>query len=87
MIHLKQDADGFVRMSRHFPASATITLAFSDGTTGEYSGRRLNELYDQALAAYRLGNNMDAKGFDRNDKRIHRRNGVDLVPVTAGMAP
>ncbi|MFC8303352.1 hypothetical protein ACFUCV_06660 [Specibacter sp. NPDC057265] len=87
MINLKQDSDGCIRMGRHFPASVTVAIAFSDGTTGEYSGRRLNELYDQAVAAYRLGNNLDAKGYDRNDKRIHRRNGVDLVPVIAGMAP
>ncbi|MEV8181138.1 hypothetical protein [Specibacter sp. NPDC078692] len=85
MIELKQDTDGFVRMPRHFPAKATITITFTDGTVGEYSGKRLNELYDEALAAFRLGNNMDAKGFDRNAKNIHRRNAISLVPVQAGM--
>lgn len=85
MIQLKQDAEGFVRMSRHFPSKTLINITFTDGTTGEYTGQKLNELYDAALAAFRLGNNMDAKGFDRNAKNIHRRNAVDHVPVHAGM--
>ncbi|ALV44928.1 hypothetical protein SAMN04489740_1577 [Arthrobacter alpinus] len=87
MIELKQDNDGFVRMSRHFPAKTLISITFTDGTVGEYTGRRMNEIYDESLAAFRLGNNLDAKGFKRNDPRIHRRNGVDVVPVHAGMAP
>lgn len=87
MIHLKQDSNGYVHMSRKFPASTTITITFNDGTTGEYRGTRMNEIYDAALAAFRLANNMDAKGFDRNAKKIHRRNAVDVVPVQAGMAP
>lgn len=74
-------------MSRHFPAKTTISITFNDGTTGEYTGQRLNGLYDEALAAFRLGNNMDAKGFNRNDPRIHRRNAVEHVRVEAGMAP
>lgn len=74
-------------MSRHFPAKTTISITFNDGTQGEYSGQRLNAIYDAALAAFRLGNNMDAKGFDRNDKKIHRRNAVDHVLVESGMAP
>ncbi|MFQ4150555.1 hypothetical protein AAGW05_18035 [Arthrobacter sp. LAPM80] len=87
MIQLKQDNEGFVRMSRRFPAKTLISITFTDGTTGEYSGRRMNEIYDEALAAYRLGNNLDAKGFDRHPTKIHRRNGVDIVPVVSGMAP
>ena len=87
MIELQQDSDGFVRMSRHFPASVTIAITFNDGSTAQYSGRRMNGLYDQALAAYRLGNNLDAKGFHRNDRKIHRKNAVSLVPVQAGMEP
>lgn len=87
MIQLKQDSDGYVRMSRHFPAKTLISIAFSDGTVAEYTGRRMNEIYDEALASYRLGNNLDAKGFDRNTKKIHRRNAVDHVPVQAGMKP
>ncbi|WP_237759834.1 hypothetical protein [Arthrobacter alpinus] len=74
-------------MSRHFPAKTLISITFNDGTTGEYTGQRLNVLYDEALAAFRLGNNMDAKGFNRNDQRIHRRNAVEHVLVEAGMAP
>lgn len=85
MIHLVQDNNGFVRMSRKFPATTPITITFTDGTTGEYTGRRMNEIYDEALAAFRLGNNLDAKGFNRNDKKIHRRNAVDHVPVQPGM--
>ena len=87
MIKLQQDTDGFVRMSRHFPAKTLISITFNDGTVGEYTGRRMNEIYDDALAAFRLGNNLDAKGFNRLDKKIHRRNAVDIVPVQAGMAP
>ncbi|AIY00414.1 hypothetical protein ART_0815 [Arthrobacter sp. PAMC 25486] len=85
MIHLTQNSDGFVHMSRKFPATTPITITFNDGTTGEYTGRRMNEIYDAALAAYRLGNNMDAKGFNRNETKIHRRNAVDHVPVQSGM--
>nr|WP_207344325.1 hypothetical protein [Arthrobacter sp. E3] len=87
MIKLQQDNEGFVRMSRHFPAKTIIAIAFSDGTVGEYTGRRMNEIYDEALASFRLGNNLDAKGFDRNHPKIHRRNAVDIVPVQAGMEP
>ncbi len=87
MIHLQQDDEGFVRMRQHFPAKTVISITFTDGTVGEYTGRRMNEIYDRALAAFRLGNNMDAKGFNRNDPRIHRRNGVEIVPVESGMAP
>ncbi len=85
MIQLKQDTAGFVHMSRRFPAKTPITITFTDGTTGEYTGTKLNELYDAALASFRLGNNMDAKGFDRHAKNIHRRNAVDHVPVFPGM--
>lgn len=87
MIQLKQDAGGYVRMSRRFPLKVSVTILFNDGTSGTYSGKRMNELYDAALAAYRLGNNLDAKGYDRNAKNIHRRNAVDHVPVESGMAP
>lgn len=86
MIKLTQNSDGYVRMSRHFPAKTIISISFTDGTSGEYSGRRMNEIYDQALADFRLANNMDAKGFDRNAKNIHRRNAVEHVPVQSGMA-
>lgn len=87
MIQLTQDSNGYVRMSRLFPATVLISITFNDGTTGEYTGKRMNEIYDEALAAFRLGNNLDARGFDRHAKNIHRRNAVDHVPVQAGMAP
>ncbi|NVM96537.1 hypothetical protein [Arthrobacter wenxiniae] len=85
MLTLRQDTDGFIHMSRHFPQKMAISIIFTDGSTGEYSGARLNGLYDQALSAYRLGNNLDAKGFDRVPAKVHRRNAVGLVPVSAGM--
>ena len=85
LIQLTQDTDGYVRMSRHFPAQTMISISFTDGTTGEYSGRRMNEIYDQALADFRLANNMDVKGFNRNAKNIHRRNAVEHVHVQSGM--
>lgn len=69
MIHLQQDPEGFIRMKRHFPASAAVTITFSDGSNEEFSGRRLNELYDEALAAYRAENHLDAKGFSRGPKK------------------
>lgn len=66
MITLQQDAEGFVRMNRHYPASVRITVAFHDGTTGEFSGRALNNAYDAALAEFRAKNGLDAKGYTRN---------------------
>ncbi|PYI66382.1 hypothetical protein CVV68_13820 [Arthrobacter livingstonensis] len=86
MLNLAQDTDGFIHMSRHLPRKMSIAITFIDGSRSEFSGARLNELYDQALAAYRLGNNLDAKGFDRSPVKIHRRDGVGLVPVSPDMA-
>ncbi|GAA1338113.1 hypothetical protein [Arthrobacter roseus] len=86
MLNLQQDLDGFIHMGRHFPNKITIAITFTDGTRGEFSGARLNELYDEALAAYRLGNSLDAKGFDRAPAKIHRRNAVEIVPVSSDMA-
>jgi hypothetical protein len=85
MLNLRQDTDGFIHMSRHFPQKMTISITFTDGSQGVFSGSRLNELYDRALAAYRLGNNLDAKGFDRAPVKFHRRNAVGLVPVSPDM--
>ena len=86
MIRLQQDADGFVRLNRHFPSKTPITITFSDGTTGEYTGARLNDLYDEALATFRAENRLDAKGFSRAPaKTVHPTNNVEFVPVTAGM--
>ncbi|WP_287931384.1 hypothetical protein [Arthrobacter sp.] len=85
MLTLRQDTDGFIHMSRHFPQKMSISIVFTDGSSGEYSGARLNGLYDQAVAAYRLANKLDAKGFDRAPAKVHRRNAVGLVPVSADM--
>ena len=86
MITLTQDAHGYVRMNRHFPAKTPLAIAFTDGTTGEYTGQTLNTIYDQALAVYRAENKLDAKGFSRAPaKTVHPTNNVEFVPVRSGM--
>lgn len=88
MITLQQDSHGFIRMNRHFPSKTPISIRFTDGTTGEYTGARLNDLYDEALAVFRAENRLDAKGFSRAPvKSVHPTNNVEFVPVQAGMAP
>ncbi|MBE4720347.1 hypothetical protein [Pseudarthrobacter sp. AB1] len=84
MINLQQDSEGFIRMKRHFPASATVTVTFSDGSQEEVSGRRLNELYDDALALYRAQNQLDAKGFSRGPQKKVQTT-IEFVPVQPGM--
>ncbi|MET3206118.1 UNVERIFIED_ORG: hypothetical protein ABIB21_002933 [Arthrobacter sp. UYEF13] len=84
MINLQQDSEGFIRMKRHFPASATVTVTFSDGSREEVSGRRLNELYDDALALYRAQNQLDAKGFSRGPQKKVQTT-IEFVPVQPGM--
>ncbi len=86
MINLQQDADGFIRMNRHFPDSVLISITFADGTAEELSGRRLNQAYDEALAEFRARNNLDAKGFSRvPKKRADSGNKIEFVPVRPGM--
>jgi hypothetical protein len=86
VINLQQDADGFIRMNRHFPASAQISITFSDGSVEKVSGRQLNQAYDEALAEYRAQNHLDAKGFSRHQKsRTNPGNKVDFVRVQPGM--
>lgn len=85
MISLQQDTQGFIRMKRHFPASVTVAVLFSDGTQEVFTGQRLNEIYDEALAAYRAGNHLDAKGFDRGPRKKVQQ-GIDFVPVSPGMS-
>lgn len=85
MITLQQDADGFVRMTRHFPESVRIAVTFADGTTEELSGGRLNKAYDDALAEFRAQNHLDAKGFSRSAKKAGAGNKIDFVPVHPGM--
>ena len=86
MITLQQDADGFVRMIRHYPASVRIRIVFNDGSTGEFSGETLNHAYDAALAEFRAKNGLDARGFNRTPAgRSNPGNKVDFVPVHPGM--
>ena len=87
MIKLQQDAEGFIRMKRHFPASTPITITFADGTSEEFTGRQLNAAYDAALAKYRAQNHLDAKGFSRAPKKkAGSGNMIEFVPVHPGMA-
>jgi hypothetical protein len=87
MINLQQDADGFIRMNKHFPDSAVISITFTDGSSEVFSGHRLNEIYDEALAVYRAQNRLDAKGFSRAPtKSVHATNRIEFVPVHAEMA-
>lgn len=82
MITLQQDADGFIRMNKHFPKSVTLAVAFTDGTVEQFSGRELNEIYDIALAAFRQGNSLDAKGFSRRPAATTSiRNAIEFVPI------
>jgi hypothetical protein len=86
LITLHQDADGFIRMNRHYPASVRIRIAFTDGSTGEFSGRTLNNAYDAALAEFRATNGLDARGYNRTPAgRTNPGNKVDFVPVHPGM--
>ena len=84
LIHLQQDAEGFIRMKRHFPAGTPVTITFSDGSQEEFKGSRLNEIYDAALAAYRAQNQLDAKGFSRGPKKKVQA-GIEFVAVHPGM--
>jgi len=85
MINLQQDTDGFIRMKRHFPATSDVTVTFADGSAEVFTGRRLNTIYDEALAAYRAGNQLDAKGFSRGPKKKVQA-GIEFVPVHPGMS-
>lgn len=73
-------------MNRRYPASVRIRINFTDGSTGEFSGRTLNNAYDAALAEFRAKNHLDAKGFDRTPaSRKNSGNRIDFVPVHPGM--
>jgi hypothetical protein len=86
LITLQQDAEGFIRMNRHYPASVRIKITFTDGSTREFSGQTLNNAYDAALAEFRAKNGLDARGFSRNTAgRTNSGNKVDFVPVHPGM--
>lgn len=86
MLTLQQDADGFIRMNRHYPTSIRIRIAFNDGSAGEFSGLALNNAYDAAVAEFRAKNGLDARGFNRGPaRRTNSGNTVDFVPVHPGM--
>ena len=87
LITLQQDAEGFIRMNRHYPASVRIRINFQDGSTGEFSGQALNNAYDAALAEFRAKNNLDARGYSRTPAgRSNSGNRIDFVPVHPGMS-
>ena len=71
-------------MKRHFPASAAVTITFNNGSREEFSGRRLNEIYDDALAAFRARNHLDAKGFSRGPQKKVQTS-IEFVPIHPGM--
>ena len=84
MINLQQDAEGFIRMKRHFPGSAEVTVTFADGAQEVFSGLRLNRIYDEAKAEYRAQNQLDAKGFSRGPKKKVQE-GIEFVAIHPGM--
>lgn len=83
MINLQQDAEGFIRMKRHFPGSTVISVTFNDGSSEEFTGQQLNTLYDEALAVYRAENHLDAKGYSRAPKKtVQPANAIEYVACT-----
>jgi hypothetical protein len=87
MITLQQDADGFIRMNRHFPDNSSISITFADGSSEVFTGQQINATYDEALVVYRAQNHLDVKGFSRGPaKTVHHRTKIEFVPVHAGMA-
>ena len=87
MINLQQDAEGFIRMKKHYPASTVISVTFNDGSSEEFTGGQLNTIYDEALAAYRAGNHLDAKGYSRAPKKtVQPANTIEFIAVHPGMA-
>ena len=87
MMTLTQDADGYIRMNKHFPQNTTVAVTFTDGTVEQFSGRQLNELYDAALASFRAENGLDARGFSRRPaKTVQSKQSIDFVPIAPGMS-
>jgi hypothetical protein len=87
VINLQQDAEGFIRMNRHYPASTLVSVTFADGSSEEFSGSRLNAIYDDALAVYRAENHLDAKGYSRAPKKtIQPANKIEFIAVRPGMS-
>jgi len=86
MITLQQDTDGFIRMNRHFPAGASITVTFTSGASEVFTGAALNAIFDAAVADYRARNRLDAKGFSRAPAvTVQRMKGIQFVAVHPGM--
>ncbi len=85
MITFQQDSEGFIRMDRHFPASASLTIAFSDGTSEVVTGAQVNKAYDDAVAVFRAKNHLDARGFSRTPKARPRTARINYVPVSPGL--
>ena len=87
MITLTQDSGGFVRMSRHFPITAQITVFFTVGSSEVFSGGQLNAIYDEARAVFRAQNRLDAKGFSRGPaKTVQPSTDIAFVAIHAGMS-
>lgn len=87
MINIQQDSDGNIRMRAIYPAGVSVNVTFTDGTQEVFTGKRLNELRAEANAAFRMANDLDAKGFDRNKgKPLARNKVVEFVPVKPGMS-
>jgi hypothetical protein len=87
VINLQQDAEGFIRMNRHYPASTLVSVTFADGSSEEFSGSQLNSIYDDALAVYRAENHLDAKGYSRAPKKtIQPANKIEFIAVHPGMS-
>lgn len=88
MITLQQDADGFIRMNRHFPQNLPISITFTAGTTENFTGAQLNAVYDDALLEFRGQNRLEgAKGFSRAPaKTVHPTKEITVVRVHPGMA-
>jgi hypothetical protein len=85
LIHLQQDSEGFIRMKKHFPAGTPVAITFHDGSREEFTGGRLNDIYDEALAVYRAQNQLDAKGFSRGPKKKVQTT-IEFVAVRPGMS-
>ena len=88
MITLQQDADGFIRMNRHFPDTTLISVNFTESAPEEFTGAQLNAIFDGALAEYRGQNRLEgAKGFSRAPaKTVHPTKNISVVRVHPGMA-
>ncbi|TFD25281.1 MULTISPECIES: hypothetical protein [Cryobacterium] len=88
MITLQQDADGFIRMNRHFPDTTLISISFTEGAVGEFTGAQLNAIFDDALAEFRGQNRLEgAKGFSRAPaKTVHPTKNITVIKVHPEMA-